>query len=635
MVEVVSDSDAPPTPTELADDPADSFPGGELHPPPVIPQLGGSSSSASLGAGVGMNEAEVRLAVPPALQELDEVEAAVAARGITHLVDHQRTGSQRLMLFPWVTNPWLREVFGPPKDVDAFPEPLVPVASFVPQVPSGPPPELGHRILRAKPKKRKQAKPWIDVVDEARQAALSAWNTIITGRESLSKIGKQMVKATTEEDRMQILMDTVADKATGTLRARAYYFSKYLVWAESGSDAAGAVTENLVYEYCRFLRLSGSAATSATRFKETVAFVSGVLGWEVEKEALDSRRASGVAVSMMKTLGPVKRATPFSYSFLSYLEKLLADKDEAVEVRYVASVVLFLIHTRSRFSDAMRIGKEPVIERGVLMTEVSKYKTAGAKERRGLALPVCAISKGVADVEWAEHFLAVRHEIGIKASPVAPFFPELKEGKPTLAGISLEERTTAIRRLVKLHHPEISEESLSTYSTHSCKRTLLYWAALDGLSLDSRRLLGGHVVKSDGSWLAYSVEALAGPLKELASTLSRFGKEVDEPKAGQVVEDDPSSSTSESEVSSGADTKKMVSSVASISSKAETAGPLVLDGYETYRHHKYGTVHLRMVGATTLRPQFLCGRKTEGPYSQTDKDSHHMRPRCATCFAKI
>ena len=78
-----------------------------------------------------------------------------------------------------------------------------------------------------------------------------------------------------------------------------------------------------------------------------------------------------------------------------------------------------------------------------------------------------------------------------------------------------------IRRGLRSFDPTMEETDVSSYSTHSCKRTTLYWAAIDGLSLDTRRLLGGHVLRSDGSWLAYSVEALAAPLRELGNTIEK------------------------------------------------------------------------------------------------------------------
>eukprot|EP00971_Amphidinium_carterae_P228622 4534777-Amphidinium_carterae.1 len=69
----------------------------------------------------------------------------------------------------------------------------------------------------------------------------------------------------------------------------------------------------------------------------------------------------------------------------------------------------------------------------------------------------------------------------------------------------------AIKEKIIPTSPDISGPE--AYGTHSCKRTLLHWAALDGLPLDVRRLLGGHVLKSDGSLLAYSVEGMSAPLE--------------------------------------------------------------------------------------------------------------------------
>eukprot|EP00971_Amphidinium_carterae_P069735 1379849-Amphidinium_carterae.2 len=37
---------------------------------------------------------------------------------------------------------------------------------------------------------------------------------------------------------------------------------------------------------------------------------------------------------------------------------------------------------------------------------------------------------------------------------------------------------------------------VESFATHSCKRTLLHWAAVAGEDLDTRRLLGHHTVQS-------------------------------------------------------------------------------------------------------------------------------------------
>eukprot|EP00971_Amphidinium_carterae_P323509 6429083-Amphidinium_carterae.1 len=57
------------------------------------------------------------------------------------------------------------------------------------------------------------------------------------------------------------------------------------------------------------------------------------------------------------------------------------------------------------------------------------------------------------------------------------------------------------------------------FGSHSCKATLLSWAAKFDLPLHVRALLGGHVSASDVSILTYSRDELAGPLRQLGRVL--------------------------------------------------------------------------------------------------------------------
>ena len=52
-------------------------------------------------------------------------------------------------------------------------------------------------------------------------------------------------------------------------------------------------------------------------------------------------------------------------------------------------------------------------------------------------------------------------------------------------------------------------------STHSCKRTLLSWAAKAGLSREDRLLLGAHKLAEESSLITYPVDPLSGPLQRL------------------------------------------------------------------------------------------------------------------------
>ena len=63
----------------------------------------------------------------------------------------------------------------------------------------------------------------------------------------------------------------------------------------------------------------------------------------------------------------------------------------------------------------------------------------------------------------------------------------------------------------------IPDEEAKEYTSHSCKATVLSWAAKSGMPLGGRRLLGGHAKQGARTPLEYSRDALAGPLLRLAS----------------------------------------------------------------------------------------------------------------------
>ena len=59
---------------------------------------------------------------------------------------------------------------------------------------------------------------------------------------------------------------------------------------------------------------------------------------------------------------------------------------------------------------------------------------------------------------------------------------------------------------------------------HSCKVTLLAWAARYGLSLADRKLLGYQTSSQDETALLYSRDAMSSPLRELSRMLADIRK---------------------------------------------------------------------------------------------------------------
>eukprot|EP00971_Amphidinium_carterae_P034481 678713-Amphidinium_carterae.1 len=66
--------------------------------------------------------------------------------------------------------------------------------------------------------KRKSLHRWALAVDEARLAALSSWEKLLLVDPEASTVGRQLHAAVEAGLAMDTLGDTVADKATGTLR---------------------------------------------------------------------------------------------------------------------------------------------------------------------------------------------------------------------------------------------------------------------------------------------------------------------------------------------------------------------------------------------------------------------------------
>ena len=73
-------------------------------------------------------------------------------------------------------------------------------------------------------------------------------------------------------------------------------------------------------------------------------------------------------------------------------------------------------------------------------------------------------------------------------------------------------------------------QEVERVGTHSCKVTLLAWAARYGMAIEARRALGYHLAPGTDSVLTYSRDALSGPLRLLEEMLAAV-------RAGRFVPD--------------------------------------------------------------------------------------------------
>ena len=81
--------------------------------------------------------------------------------------------------------------------------------------------------------------------------------------------------------------------------------------------------------------------------------------------------------------------------------------------------------------------------------------------------------------------------------------------------LSLTDATTIWTREILVSGGFVGSQLNDIY-THSCRATLLSWAAKFGVSGGARRFLGYHAKPGDHSMLEYSKDSLAGPMREVA-----------------------------------------------------------------------------------------------------------------------
>ena len=179
---------------------------------------------------------------------------------------------------------------------------------------------------------------------------------------------------------------------------------------------------------------------------------------------------------------------------------------------------------------------------------------------------------------------------------------------------------------------------VAKYASHNCKWTQLYWAILSNLDLDTRRLLGNHTVKADGSWLAYSVEAMRALVNKLVAVYAKVDS--GELLEDQVVLDEPSGvgrkeaesgdgSGSSYTDASGEDEKELAAIIAEDAPSEESPPNVEL---ELYRHRKYGTHNLRKIRDLTDQARFVCGRPLSDSFSALAGWPSPVVRHCAACY---
>ena len=445
---------------------------------------------------------------------------------------------KRSMPLPWEVG-WLSTIMGAQASDHFVPMPgIVPMTNqpdhtIVEPLPMPPPTVLKNAIFK------KRRVEFVKEIKQERQAAIRMCLAVLQTVPGSSVLSRQ-IDQLPEEQAMQVVADTLEDKATGTIKSRSYSLAQFVRWkAIGGKGPAFPISEADVYEYVSYLRHVGAPATRATRFRQALAFAKYVLGVNMDEETLSSRRVAGAALASFKNKRLLKQRSPLTVRQLSLMEQAVVMSSDKQEVVFLGHC-LFATHVRCRFSDMMNVTVEPEIDGPYVEAATHKHKTSNVAGRRNKWLPLAGLSTGVSGVNWAETWLRARADCNLCAGEGKPFLPApLSDGTWGVGKLSLGEATLWLREV--LIRAGIDPAELGDLGTHSLKATLLSWLAKAGLDHESRRLLGGHVSKVDGSMMAYSRDGLAGPLLKLERLVDQVRLGLFDPdahRAGRWKEDE-------------------------------------------------------------------------------------------------
>ena len=209
---------------------------------------------------------------------------------------------------------------------------------------------------------------------------------------------------TDDTDKVELLENMFARKATATLRGRRCSIGQFIWWASRTREASPTLppSEDTLCKYMEDLRCSTAPATPRQRFLEAVRLCSGSLGMPIPDGCV-SNRVAGPAERMANTKRVTVQVPPLPCPVLLKLENGVLEHAD-VHWRVLAGFVLFLAPARARCADAARVLTEPTLDAapdgsGFLHATSTESKGARTAKKRRLGLPMVAVRRDLAEAD--------------------------------------------------------------------------------------------------------------------------------------------------------------------------------------------------------------------------------------------
>ena len=445
------------------------------------------------------------------------------------------------VMLPWETRAW-RPIFQQNFDymedfsMGSIYRPILPgpVAehSVQKKVKLSPPAVLTSNFSRAVVKHPEET--WMDKRDSELQTGLKRWLTCIISWDPMEKVVQELRGCSTIADGLSLLRDYMGTKAPATLYKRVNSLGILFQHIKLHEFPC---SELQLYQALCDLRRSGCKPSRIKGIVEAVTFCRFVFDISKLQECVSTRRCLGVTRGLPSD-SPCQ-AAPLTVVQLTELHRLVRESADVWD-RVFAGAVLFCVYSRSRWMDFQH-GSELKLELVVddiryISCKVSTHKTMHASAFRFRVLELCAPAHGVVDSDWIGCWMDARASVGIQE--VHPPMPAPSvEGKPTVRPLGTDECGSWLRLLLQLN--PVASQNEVRITSHSCKCTILSYAAKRGLPHEERLVLGHHAHQGRMADV-YARDAEARPMRMMEELLDEIRNKrffPDESRAGRLVKD--------------------------------------------------------------------------------------------------
>ena len=507
---------------------------------------------------------------------------------------------------------------------------------------------------------------WHEKLDASRALGLKKWLTILTaGGVAFDMVQQHFaVQSASQILLIDALELALTSKSTSTLHARANPVIRLMKWCKDHALQPFPLDHVLVFKYLESIR-DVCAPTYPKSVLGSIAFMTYCLGLKSGHAVLGSQMVTGLSASLFLKKRKTVQRPPLKVWHVKRLESIACGRESITIIDQVAAgFFCFLVYGRARFSDGQNArnfvldvidGSKP--PQGFLEASIQRSKTSYTLERKTRHLPMVAQVTGLSDVSWAIAWTRAMKKSGFQTGAGLPLLPApLMAGEWDAVPISAEAATKWIRKLL-LDAPGLDDaerEYILQLGTHSCKTTILSWAAKKGTDPQTRKIMGYHSLGKQNAVFIYGRDNIAPALREISEivTLISTGKFLPdktrsgyfategEDKDGGVNNLDPtpdelrgdssSEDSADGDHAEHSDAEQAVDAVVGKWTGDFDPDILPTDPEQYLRHGVSRVLHLISDESGT---SLTCGRPTTKSYERLRELPTVLHPVCKQCFA--